>query len=62
MQPASWWSGMKNPSLQLLVYGDGVGRCQASLTSQGIRVDSIVRPANPNYLIIYVNTAGAAPQ
>ena len=62
VQPASWWSGMKNPSLQLLVYGDGVGRCQASLTSQGIRVDSIVRPANPNYLIIYVNTAGAAPQ
>ncbi len=62
VQPASWWSGMKNPSLQLLVRGDNVGRCDVSLSTTSVRIDSIVRPANPNYLLIYINTAGAAPQ
>ncbi len=62
VQPAFWWSGMKNTSLQLLLHGNGVGKCDVKLSTPSVGIDSIVRPANANYLIIYVNTANAAPQ
>ena len=63
VQPAFWWAGMKNPSLQILIRGDGVGRAgEVELSSSDIKVDSIVRPANPNYLLVYINTAAAKPQ
>lgn len=53
---------MKNPSFQIMLYGDGVGESEISLTSSDVKIDSIFRPANGNYIFLYVNVANAAPQ
>lgn len=62
VQPSFWWSGMHNPSLQILIHGDGVGQSQVTLSTDEVKIDSVVRPANPNYLLVYVNTAEAKAQ
>lgn len=59
VQPTFWWSGMHNPSLQILIHGQGVGQSSVTLSTTDVKVDSIVRPANPNYLLLYLNTAKA---
>ncbi|MGN0086137.1 MAG: alpha-amylase family glycosyl hydrolase [Alloprevotella sp.] len=62
VHPLHWWAGMENPHLQILIHGEGIGSAEVSLTSTDIRVERVVRPTNTNYLILYVNTADAAPQ
>ena len=62
VQPSFWWAGMKNPELQILLHGNQIGSSDVSLTSKDITINRVVRPENANYLILYVNTATAAPQ
>lgn len=62
VQPAFWWSGMQRPSLQLLIRGNEVGKSEVSLTANGVKIDSIHRPSNANYLFLYLNISQAAPQ
>lgn len=52
VEPPSWWAGMKNPSLQLLVHGENIGNTEVKLNYPGITVVNIFRPENPNYLFI----------
>ena len=59
VQPAFWWSGMHDPHLQIMLHGSGVGRCEVSLSTDAVAIDSVVRPDNANYLLLYVNTAQA---
>lgn len=62
VQPAFWWSGMHRHSLQIMLRGSGVGENEVNITAKDIQIDSIFRPANTNYLFIYLNVASAAPQ
>lgn len=63
VQPAFWWAGMARPSLQVMLYGDGIGQSDLTLRdARGVTIDSIVRPANSRYLFLYLHVAGAAPQ
>ena len=50
---------MKDPSLQLLVYGQGIGDAEVSV--KGAKIDSLVRLESPNYLLVYLNLSGAQP-
>ena len=61
IEPACWWAGMKNPSLQLMVYGQGIGAAQVSTSTAGVVVDSVVSLDSPNYLLVYLNTVNAKP-
>ena len=54
VEPAFWWVGMKNPELQLLVYGKNIARSELQFEYPGVRLKEIVRPENPNYLFIYL--------
>ncbi|NIF06358.1 glycoside hydrolase family 13 protein [Chryseobacterium sp. Tr-659] len=56
VEPAFWWKGMKNPELQILVYGKGIANNEISL-SDGIRIKDIQKVENPNYVFITVNTS-----
>ena len=60
IEPTDWFVGMKNPSVQLMVYGPGI-RDAASVTTDypGVRVDSLVRLDSPNYLLVYLDLSGA---
>ena len=61
IDPANWFVGMKNPSLQLMVYGPNIKSADVSVDYPGVRVDSVVRLDSPNYLLVYLNLQGAQP-
>jgi len=62
IEPTDWFVGMKNPSVQLMVYGRGI-RDVADVTTDypGVSIDSLVRLDSPNYLLVYLNLRDAQP-
>ena len=61
-EPAFWWSGMKNPELQILLYGTDIATDSVSITASDIRVKEIVKLQNPNYLLLYLDLSETALQ
>ena len=61
IEPPCWYAGMKNPSVQLMVYGNGIANAKVDLSYPGVAIDSVVRLDSPNYVLIYLNTRGAQP-
>ncbi len=61
IDPTDWYVGMKDPSLQLMVYGEGIGSADVTTDYAGVKVDSIVRLDSPNYLLVYLNLEDAQP-
>ena len=55
VEPAFWWKGMKNPELQILVYGKDISKYQVEL-SDNIKIKDLTKTENPNYVFITVNT------
>ncbi|WP_370898308.1 glycoside hydrolase family 13 protein [Chryseobacterium gossypii] len=55
IEPAFWWKGMKNPELQILVYGKNIASNEIEL-SDGVRIKDIQKVENPNYIFVTVNT------
>ena len=55
VEPAFWWHGMKNPDLQILVYGKDISKYQVEL-SDNIKVKDLTKTENPNYVFISINT------
>lgn len=52
VEPPSWWAGMNNPNLQLLVYGKDIANTQVEINYPGVMVKDIQKVENPNYLFI----------
>ena len=62
IEPTDWFVGMKNPTVQLMVYGQGIRDVKDVTTDYpGARIDSLVRLDSPNYLLIYMNLRNAQP-
>ena len=61
-EPAFWWSGMRNPELQILLYGTDISTDNVSVSSSDIRIKEVVRLENPNYLLLYLDLSETAPQ
>lgn len=61
IEPENWYVGMKNSSLQLLVYGKNIRDSRVSVAYPGVKIDSLVRLDSPNYLFVYLNLSGAKP-
>ncbi len=55
VEPSFWWKGMKNPELQILVYGKNIAQYQVELSDK-INVQDVTKVENPNYLFVTVNT------
>lgn len=55
VEPAFWWHGMKNPDLQILVYGKDISKYQVEL-SDNIKIKDLTKTENPNYVFITINT------
>ena len=55
IEPAYWFAGMKEPSLQLMVYGNDVRDAEVTIDDTRVRIDSIVRLDSPDYLLVYLN-------
>ena len=62
IEPANWYVGMKNPQLQLMVYGKDIASVNSVTTAYpGVRIDSLVKLDSPNYLLVYLNVKDAQP-
>ena len=61
IEPENWYVGMKNSSLQLMVYGKNIRDSRVSVAYPGVKIDSLVRLDSPNYLFVYLNLSGAKP-
>jgi glycosidase len=57
VEPMNWWIGMKNPSVQLMVHGQGIATSEISLNYPGVTIKSVSRQNNPNYVFINLNIA-----
>ena len=61
IEPTDWYVGMKDASLQLMVYGEGIKTADVTTDYPGAHIDSLVRLDSPNYLLVYMNLKDAQP-
>ena len=62
IEPTDWYVGINAiPSVQLMVYGEGIGTAEVSTLYPGVTIDSVVRVDSPNYLLVYMDTRSAQP-
>jgi glycosidase len=57
LEPASWWVGMQDRKLQLLVHGEDIADLSASINYPGVTVTDVIKVANKNYLFINLTIA-----
>lgn len=60
--PDFWWADMKNPELQIMLYGEGIASSDVSIKGKKIILKETVRQDNPNYLFLYVDLSDAPAQ
>jgi len=52
VEPPSWWVGMKNPQLQLLVHGINISAATPVFQYPGVSLVSATRLESPNYIFL----------
>ena len=62
VEPANWWAGMKNTSLQIMLYGKDLTGSSVSISSDQVKIDEVVSLENPNYLVLYLDISKAQPE
>lgn len=60
VEPAFWWTGMKNQELQVMLYGPQIADWTVSLNYPGVSIKEISKVDNPNYLFVYLNLSADA--
>ena len=54
IEPPFWYTGMQNPELQLMVYGEDIGNAAVSVDYPGVSLNSTVKLESNNYLLVYL--------
>jgi neopullulanase len=57
IDPTNWFVGMRNPTVQLLLYGKNIGAARVSIRYPGVTVRRTQPLENPNYLAVDLNLA-----
>lgn len=52
VEPAFWWVGMKNPNLQVMVYGENISELTPVAKYDGLKIVNVHKVKSPNYLFI----------
>lgn len=60
--PNFWWADMKNPELQIMLYGKNIATSAVSVTGKNIVLKETVRQDSPNYLFLYLDLTDAPAQ
>lgn len=60
IEPPCWWSGMRQDTLQLMVYGPGIAKAEVSVDYPGVKIADIYRPSSENHLFVYLSVGGEA--
>ncbi|MGZ3873554.1 MAG: glycoside hydrolase family 13 protein [Mucilaginibacter sp.] len=62
VEPMSWWVGMHNPDVQLIVHGDHIAARKVALSYPGVKLAAVHKVENPNYLFLDLHISpGTAP-
>lgn len=61
MEPPFWYSGMKNPEVQIMFYGRNIVKYKVT-TSNSIPITKVERTENPNYIFVTINTQNIPPK
>lgn len=57
IEPAFWFTGMKNTRLQLIVHGKNISARTVSLSYAGVKLVKVNKVENPNYLFLDLEIA-----
>ena len=57
VDPPFWWTGMANQTVQLMVYGKGIGHATVTSSNSEIKVLQRRTIENPNYLFVDLSTS-----
>ncbi len=52
LEPSSWWVGMRDPHLQLMIYGNDISKYDVSIDYKGVSVRKVHKVENPNYQFV----------
>ena len=57
LQPAFWWTGMADDTLQIMVHGEDIAKTSPALDYPGVTLLATERLENPNYLFLKLKLA-----
>lgn len=57
IEPAFWWAGMKNTTLQVMLYGSQLADWTVTADYPGVTIREVCKVDNPNYLFVYLDLA-----
>ena len=60
IEPPSWFTGMKETALQVMVYGKEIGSFNVTADYPGVRITTLVKTENPNYLFVNLDISKQA--
>ena len=60
VEPPSWWIGMRNSRLQLMLHGKDIAALKSAVQHAGVRLLGSTRTDNPNYLFVDLEIAPGA--
>lgn len=60
IEPSFWWAGMRNPSLQLIIYGDRISLRDVEVAYPGVVIKKVHKVENPNYLFLDLDISASA--
>lgn len=52
LEPMNWWIGMKDPNLQIMVNGKGIGNTKPLINYPGVTLKNTIKGDSENYLFI----------
>ena len=55
VEPSFWWTNMKNPELQIMLYGKDISKSEVSINYPGVSILEKKLTDNPNYIFLYIN-------
>ncbi|MBP6230814.1 MAG: glycoside hydrolase family 13 protein [Paludibacteraceae bacterium] len=54
LEPSSWWIGMNDPELQLMVHGENISKATVEFSYEGVTLARKEVTDNPNYVFLYL--------
>lgn len=60
VEPPSWFTGMKETTLQVMVYGKEIGSFDVITDYPGVTITTLVKTDNPNYLFVNLDISSEA--
>lgn len=55
IEPTYWWTNMHHSTLQIMLHGKDVAKCNVSINYPGISIADKKLTDNPNFIFLYIN-------